>query len=425
MISANWLILILCIVEFIIVFVYIAIKSAHIQKARKKYAELDKNASIVDILAQFDCLNLTDKVQEYLNAQKELELSKNIMDKIIEVTSEEGLVAILDNLRESKASIPQLYSLSKVASEAESKHEDSIEGIDYILKKIDQQSGSKYSVVYEECISKNRDYDLILPQYQNIKSIIQEFKTSINGLLNKDEMDFWDRLVLIICSLDKCSLPLLELEEKDFNGISKRPDLLDRIRKDMLSSYVMQFVKRVLDDNHADSNSFATDVSKGIEDVVARLKTQQEGNDSTLAIQIDESDIQNELDICKTAIDKVRFGEKVKPFIDKMWDYFAKDFCAKTKGSLDDKKWLMENCLNITFHTVDFLEHINKNKDPQYCYNYNFLIHDFDPKQSQAMQYVFQDYSKSTDNSNFIYTVSEEAGVEHLKILVDNYYIKP
>ena len=107
--------------------------------------------------------------------------------------------------------------------------------------------------------------------------------------------------------------------------------------------------------------------------------------------------------------------------------YYDPDYRLWVFWQLMDResKWLMENCLNITFHTVDFLEHINKNKDPQYCYNYNFLIHDFDPKQSQAMQYVFQDYSKSTDNSNFIYTVSEEAGVEHLKILVDNYYIKP
>lgn len=266
--------------------------------------------------------------------------------------------------------------------------------------------------------------DEIMGYYSKIDKTIQQFKNTINTINQKETLDYWDRLALIVWSISKCVIPVLDAVGCS-GVINKQKDkILSCIKNDVLLAYITLYFLRDSQIKEVDGSTFYKDVLGYLNGAVNKYNKEIVHNDTDVAIPfVDIEAVVKHVDIFKDSINKIRQSESMQAFTDLMWDNFVQDFLSKAPNSSDAYIW--EQALNIAYHTVDFVDYIKRNKEVDYCYNYKFLLNKFDVGATGCREFIYNDYSKSSPYSNRIYELAQGQDIDHLKILIDNYLIKP
>lgn len=117
-------------------------------------------------------------------------------------------------------------------------------------------------------------------------------------------------------------------------------------------------------------------------------------------------------------------------FSEQMWEHFVKEFVSREPLLTDpdskaDKGWYFSMLLNIAYHTADHVRSIMAPNDVILCYNKQFMDDGLDPRSASAKSYEYGNINKSTSHSNLVHDWVSQLGVEHLRVLVDQYAVMP
>lgn len=305
-----------------------------------------------------------------------------------------------------------LYTVLSAAIEQFNKSGQTVDGaVDFIQ-------------IFKPALPEMKESSDILRVHHAIENATSDFVKSIESVCYKDNLDYWDRLAFILSSVSKCASPILNIlnPENKINGQISR--LILDIKNDLLISYISRFFFRDSQKEDVTAEQFRGIVTAKVEEAVSKYNSDVVNNDSLLAITLKDSTFSERISVFEASINKNRGYESMLLFIDRMWDSIVKEFLEKAKAC-EDESYIIGQALNIAYHTADFLDHIKSGRDIMYCYNYAFLLNDFDPIKTNSLEFKLHDYSKSTTYSDFIYELADKHGIEHLKILIDNYFIKP
>lgn len=409
------------------------------------------------------------------NAQKPV---IELFNRLVASKSEDELMQVLDAVREKHRHLPQIETVARLIGSVDSEAPASKQ-IKYILDRIDAVSGNtklssaqdsyiRRVVVYDKCkrmiqgVDTNHDLDVVLKDaldrfvdsgqsiegavdfievfrpavesmkskeeilrvYNAIKQVTDDFLKTIQTVSNKEKADYWDRVAIILSSISKCALPVLNiLDPENKLDVQSGRILLD-VKNDLLLSYVMRYFLRDSQKEDITSEQFRNIVMEGVENAISKYNADYAKGEPAILIQTSECPITERVRILEQSIKKNRDYEAAFLFIDKMWDNMVKEFLDNAKNC-NDESYIIRNALNIAYHTADFLDHIKGGRGIEYCYNYFFLLNDFDPVKSHSFDFRLHDYAKSTAYSDLIYELADKYGIDHLKILIDNYFIKP
>ena len=221
-------------------------------------------------------------------------------------------------------------------------------------------------------------------------------------------------------AVSKCLIPLLNYQSKG-NGITKNEKaILDAIKSDMVSTYATRFFIRDVQKSEVSAEAFRTEVNAKLKESTEKFNTEHAKTAQETSLSATDLPQEN-LTVFEEAIKQVRAYENYQVFSDKMWTTFVQEFLNKAPQC--NKGFVLAQALNIAFHTADFLDHIKGGRSIPYCFNYKFLLNDFDPEKSGCQKFEHNHYMHSTNYSNFIYELAQELGAKDLKILVENYLI--
>ncbi len=392
--------------------------------AKTPFAGLGKESSVTDVLASFDNSFLSQNLRVYKELQKDNKKLHSLMDGLFEVNTSEGLIAALEEIRNVYPGIPALDSVVKLCAEAANSDEKEDLQIAALLSRIDERMGTRYAKIYESYTKNAEESEQLQKLLSSYQEVAQSYNEAIQPLNEDGKLDYWDRLALILWSITRCGVPLLELERAENAAILRDTSLLEKIKNDFILSYMTRYFLKYAADADEDVPHFREHLSQGIQKALAGYNALVK-EDAGAAILQDNKYIQEKAEEYIDAFTKLWDGRESRPFMDKMWRFFVQDFLKSMAEETPDKTSLLTQSLNIAFHTADFLDHTVGGRGTDYCYNYAFLLNDLDPDKSGSQIYRYQDYTQSTKRSDFVFSCAEELGIQHLKILVDNYYIKP
>lgn len=409
------------------------------------------------------------------NAQKPV---IELFNRLVASKTEDELMQALAVVREKHRHLPQIETVAHLIGSVDSKAPANKQ-IKYILNRIDAVSGNtklssaqdsyiRRVTVYDKCkrmiqgVDTTHDLDVVLREaldrfvvsgqsiegavdfievfrpavesmkskeeilrvYNAIKQVTDDFLKTIQTVSNKEKADYWDRVAIILSSISKCALPVLNiLDPENKLDVQSGRILLD-VKNDLLLSYVMRYFLRDSQKEDITSDQFRNIVMEGVENAISKYNADYAKGEPAILIQTSECPITERVRILEQSIKKNRGYEATFLFIDKMWDNMVKEFLDNAKNC-NDESYIIRNALNIAYHTADFLDHIKGGRDVEYCYNYFFLLNNFDPVKSYSLDFRLHDYAKSSTYSDLIYELADKFGIDHLKILIDNYFIKP
>jgi len=235
----------------------------------------------------------------------------------------------------------------------------------------------------------------------------------------------WERLAITlhayttICALVEIwmsKFPTDTITQKaQWNKVLQREDFMQLIQKDtMLLEKLRPFVNYLHNKDKSDTSDINTLVSGNIRKYYNSLS-------SVFPIALPENKMLDE--VMNHAVRSQRAMETNAPFIEAMWDGFVKEF-VNAKIADHDQAWYIEHLANIAYHAADYVL-IQKGQPIERCANYLFLKSGFDPAIPQCREFVNKHVDKSSTDSQKVFVWMEEWGVEHLKVLVDGYFIKP
>ena len=408
---------------------------------------------------------------------KEQEPDRKLYEQLIGSETESELMAFLGQIKKRHPGMPTIDTVAALLDDIHP--EDSAKKqIDTVLQRIDkvaktdltsvQKSFIRRTVAYDECakmvsgVDKDRNVptvlkealdqfvakgqtpdgavdfiqlfkpatddmkekEIILREYKAIGKVMDGFRQTIKSVDQIEPLEFWDRAALILSSISECSIPLLDVLDPTNKLIEQRKGILEDIKNDLLVTYISRFFLTGALNENVSAELFKKTVSEKLSEALSRHNAGIAAGNTLLSIQADDTRVKDEMDVLVSVVEKNRKLETMLPFIDSMWDTFVREFIENAR-TCDDESFIIENALNITYHTVDFLDHFKGGRDMLYCFNYAFLLNGFDPASTGALEFRHNDFAKSTAYSNFIYELAEKYGIEHLKILIDNYFIKP
>lgn len=431
-----------------------------------QWAKLNKNSKIREILAIFDNIygtELKDKFTKVLQNYSTFQEKATYYDSIVNSENEEQLLSILNeiNCKVNVVSLDSIYSktkdmrpveaIAKILTEIDSiyktqftalysrYHRDS-KSVDEIKKHFNTTSNSTLADLLtkakEQYISSQRgiadaitllsifkfkeDSPSATDRLAELADILKNIKSNLNDIKQKEEYYYWDRVAIILMAVSKCLIPLLNYQSKG-NGITKNEKaILDAIKSDMVSTYATRFFIRDVQKSEVSAEAFRTEVNAKLKESTEKFNTEHAKTAQETSLSATDLPQEN-LTVFEEAIKQVRAYENYQVFSDKMWTTFVQEFLNKAPQC--NKGFVLAQALNIAFHTADFLDHIKGGRSIPYCFNYKFLLNDFDPEKSGCQKFEHNHYMHSTNYSNFIYELAQELGAKDLKILVENYLI--
>lgn len=451
----------------------------------KKLAKISQREKIdiKDILdvfeKEFSCNASLSKKYETLNDKvNEQESVIKVFSGLVKSRTEGELMQALDLIRKDYRNLPRIDTVADLVDSID-RGESFSKQIALILKQIDVVSGNnnlsnaqdsfiRRAVVYDRCkrmvkgIDSTHDLDAVLREaidrfmstgqsiegaidfieifkpvapemkekteilrvYNAIKEITEEFQNVIQNVSSKVNLDYWDRIAIILSSISKCSIPILNIIEPNNKLDSQSSHILLNIKNDLLLSYITRYFLRDSQKEDVTAEQFHKDVSKQVYEAIEKYNEELSKGELTVSIQASDFPIEDRVSILESSIKKNRSYEATLSFIDGMWDNMVKEFLEKAKNC-NDESYILEQALNIAYHTADFLDHVKGGRDIAYCYNFAFLLNNFNPEKTRSLEFKLHDYSKSTAYSDFVYELANKLGIDHLKILIDNYFIKP
>lgn len=448
-----------------------------ILKAFDQELETDKTKEFDEIAAAARKLGATvKKVDELKHKLKEQVPAMTQFDKIIGSRDEKELLAVLDTIGMEFNRLPKIDTVQGLVDSLD-KESQPFQQIYSILQHVDSRYGTtlyssqlsylKRTVAYDETAKmiQGADNEHMLPtvlkealdtfvdggqtldgaidflerfrpanpEMKGKEEILREhhallkaarsYRDAVSAISQNTDLNYWDRLAFLLASLSQCAIPVLDVIEPDNTIEGQKQPILDAIKSDLLLSYLSRYFLRDSQAPAVDEKAFREEVTAKVDDAVSRFNASV--GDEKIRVSGDSFDafLNEKIDTLATSIGKIRGFEASTPFFNGMWNAIVKEFLEKAREM--DETYIIQQALNIAYHTADFLDHIQGGRGVMYCYNYEFLLHQFDPEQSNCHEFVHHDYAKSTEYSNFIYELAEKHGIEHLKILVDNYFIKP
>lgn len=265
-------------------------------------------------------------------------------------------------------------------------------------------------------------YDTVsqwMPYLEKTRQILTKVGPKIANLPIHEGSDAWGNLRIAVLShaalmeLLEVWLKLLEVWLKD-ESWRKRMKALS-FRTEMENEMLM--LEKLKQSVNALCLTGKLKNSKDIDAEVA--KKVKEGYDQQIALtpnpQLD--------DVLNKSINARVAFEQNKPFMDAMWNNFVQEFIngdPVQKG----KAWYFEHLINIAYHAADYIS-MQQGMDKSFCPNYQFLESHFNPKNSEVRPFEYRHAEKSSQKSNTIYEWTSEMGIEHLRVLIEKYLIKP
>ncbi len=434
---------------------------------------LDEESTIDEILKNFDKTFSTkhfEDLKETRDRLKKYECSVKEFKKIISSETEKDLLAALKELKKKYNSLPEILSISSVYENA-NKDKKTVVIMD-ILRAVDSHYKTTFESYFKLCNEKARQcnhsaklLDIqenanlseylkgIISEYESsersvvdaanfiarfktedgkvldtsklkaINATIDRFSSLIDGINQKKEFSYWDKLAIIILSISECAIPLMKAMGKDKNLEAQQAQMILTIKNDLLLTYVTRHFLNAVQDSKVSASEFFANTTVALEKAVAGYNNGLGIKCPDAVINLEKTEVNDRLKVLEASIGKVRSYEDMIIFTDKMWDNFVSDFLAKAPEC--NKSYIMQQTLNIAYHTADFLDHIKRGRDVEYCYNFAYLLNDFNKQETGCKEFEHHNYSKSTTYSDAVYEIAEQFGVSNLKILVDNYLIKP
>lgn len=428
---------------------------------------------------EFSCkAGLSKKYKMLIDNVREQEPVIKLFSGLVESKTEGELMLALDLIRKDYRNLPRVDTVAGLIDSIDRgdsfskqiaiilKHIDTVSGNDNLSKA--QDSFIRRAVVYDRCkrmvkgIDSTHDLDTVLSGalerfmstgqsiegsidfveifkpaaptmkdkeeilriHSEIERITGEFQNVIQTISQKDNLDYWDRVAIILSSISKCSIPILSIIEPNNKLNSQSGHILLNIKNDLLLSYITRYFLRDSQKEVVTAEQFQKNVSEQIYAAIEKYNNELAKGEPTVSIQASDFPIAERVGILESSIKKNRSYEATLSFIDRMWDNMVKEFLEKAKNC-NDESYILEQALNIAYHTADFLDHVKGGRDIAYCYNYAFLLNSFNPEKARSLEFKLHDYSKSTAYSDFVYELADKLGIDHLKILIDNYFIKP
>lgn len=430
------------------------------------WSKLNKDSKIRDILAIFDKIygtELKEKFSKVLHNYNTFKEKADYYDAIVNSKTEVDLLGILDEIKcEVKiVSLDSIYSktndmrpveaVAKILAEIDSiyktqfatlykrYHQDS-KSADEIKKHFNLPSNISLAEFLaktkSQYISSERDVadavallnifkfeggsPVATDRLGELSEVLKSIKKSLKDINHKEEYYYWDRVAIILLAVSKALIPLLNYQGKGGGIANNEKAILDAIKSDMVSTYATRFFLRDVQKNEITAEVFRADVDAKLKESTDKFNA--EYAKTAQAVSLTSTNLPKEhLAVFEEAIKQVRAYENYQIFYDKMWTTFVEEFLRKAPQC--DKGFVLAQALNIAFHTADFLDHIKGGRSITYCFNYKFLLNDFDPEASDCQKFEHNHYMHSTNYSNFIYELAQELGAKDLKILVENYLI--
>lgn len=354
---------------------------------------------ILSILEKIDSEKGSNMAEAFRNNQNECEnLRRDKQNLQCEIQKKESEIAQLKN------------SLKKADAFQSEKRKES-----EAYKKLLSDKEKELESAVKKCGDAENNYKTVsnwMPYLEKTRQILSEIEAEIKKLPTHDVPNAWENLRIAILS-HAALMKLLEVWtfdkawQKKMNVSTFQAEMENEML--MLEKLKQSVNALCLKGNLNNSKDIDAEVKKKV----------QEGYDHSIVLtpnpRLDE--------ILDKSIHARIVFEQNKPFMDAMWDNFVREFINGNPVQ-EGKAWYFEHLINIAYHAADFIT-MQQGQDKSLCYNYQFLESQFNPKNPAARPFEYQHAEKSSQKSNTIYEWTSEMGIEHLRVLIEKYFIKP
>lgn len=397
------LILFLTVVICMAILLYVTYKSSNQKKGADDNDEDNDNNNDND--------NKKDKnVQTLLNKIKDLEEDKkNISEKLNEAKkgNKELVHKHNDLVKKYNSLLEKNKRLFASCQELEA-------SIDNKIETATQQLKEKYQKIEKE-------HPVLLQYYSSTKKVIDQIVPCIKDI-TKEDLRFWDRVILQQVAIQELLLPLLEIYCKDLEIKSKFENCLKKMQVDSLQQIMFLYMERTLRHDNITAQEFSQVINEKIPQEIANYNMKV--NDlKLLNITINQAEVEkyNECaGLMQTKVTQLKFDENFKT---KMWANFGKEFIEKVDET-KDKAWFFKHVISIAYYTAEYLQYnANKSTNTSLYYNLTYLQKEFDSNYPKEYEHNY--FGKSNSYADRIYEWCKELGIENLPVLISEYLILP
>ena len=286
--------------------------------------------------------------------------------------------------------------------------------IDNKIETATQQLKEKYQKIEKE-------HPVLLQYYSSTKKVIDQIVPCIKDI-TKEDLRFWDRVILQQVAIQELLLPLLEIYCKDLEIKSKFENCLKKMQVDSLQQIMFLYMERTLRHDNITAQEFSQVINEKIPQEIANYNMKV--NDlKLLNITINQAEVEkyNECaGLMQTKVAQLKFDENFKT---KMWANFGKEFIEKVDET-KDKAWFFKHVISIAYYTAEYLQYnANKSTNTSLYYNLTYLQKEFDSNYPKEYEHNY--FGKSNSYADRIYEWCKELGIEHLPVLISEYLILP
>jgi hypothetical protein len=275
----------------------------------------------------------------------------------------------------------------------------------------------------------NRSKEDILTEYNSIQTLIENSNSLYKSICKKpDKIDYWDRIAICIWSISKVTFPLLRIKEADVYTDNNANFLIDALKTDLLHAYIAKHFESA---KHLDEFKSALEIR--IPETIVKYNDRIKQNLPNMCIDPNSIKLDEEKSALLEKFGQISNTQNHQEFVDKMWQYFIKDFLSKAStfnqpyrgDSSSDKTWFFEQLFNIAYYAIDYIHWVHEKGGMVYFYNYYYLHNDMNRTTDLPIEFEYENPQKSTPYSTYVYKRADELGIAHLKIIIDRYLIKP
>ncbi len=422
----------------------------------KELIENEKNAAVNAKLSE-----IFKSKKNGTNLESEIKKIIQFYDDLMNIRDENKLLDFLEKIHKENNVFPRIKSIKTEVKELRNNN-DKNEIIKKILEIVDNYNKNNLSVFYSEIINQSIEYlncknllseningyvsfntylnnkinefnnknnptiidyvdfallfkigkndkDTIVKEYKETNELTTNLSNkllSIN-LINNNPPGFWDRNKLCTLSIENVYklMKIWGIESPLFDVWDATKQRIDR---DFSQYFLLYTLYSEAINGKKDINQFKT----AIETIIIENSIKQ---------QLLEENFNNNLNVL---FEKIRKYELSEVFVEKMWSTFVEDF-RKNELDSDDKAWFYTHLYNITYHTVDYVDYFKNQKKLIYYPNLMLLQNNFAFDQIKFLDFQENHVDKSTKYTNCVYTWIKELNIEHLKVLIQKYKIKP
>lgn len=318
---------------------------------------------------------------------KSIASKATVFDKVVTCGKESNLLELLEELR---AKYPKMTHIRTLADVQGDNKDDNQEALLAVIKNFDQATDRKLLDVVSKMKQKSDWFDA---NYKTVVSPALAFRKAAPSWRNNPQEVVSHAIYDLIA-------PLMGTEWE-----ASLTDTVDAVNR--------AFARAKAFDTVAETRQSKPDTSTLMNNL---------GN-----FGLDRS----EVEWIGSLYEAARLYSSSSKFAKNMYELFVREFVNReprldNPDSTEDRAWFYAMLLNITYHTVDHVRgQINPSDEKVGCFNKRFMDSGFDKNAEYVDEYEKGNAIRSTRHADTIVTWAEEQGVEHLKILIDKYFVKP